>query len=356
MLGDRERVWASYQPFLEQRGYMLRPRYRPGWVSEAETTGKDPHLCEDSIPAGSCEILDATRICDGAQVVLKIVETVSAETAISAFLTSEPGAEKHAIQVLELIQLYDRPEWAFMVMLRMRTSNDLPFFTTVHEFTEFVQQVLEARNILPFDAGNLTVCQGLVFLHSKNIAHRDICCFNIVVDPWRLIPGGFHFIISGTSDGVNRLEFYGASESSPRIMRSRFAAGPMKYYYIDFGLSVHFPSPEARARVTGACGRLRKHVPEISDTVPYDPFKVDVRLVGEMLRSEFLHFYAGLDFVIPFVRKLRRDNPQRRPDAAVALALFQRLVSKMSQKALETYITIRVPGKQRRAILFLQGI
>ncbi|KAJ6569181.1 hypothetical protein B0H19DRAFT_1256840 [Mycena capillaripes] len=96
----------------------------------------------------------------------------------------------------------------------------------------------------------------------------------------------------------------------------------MQYYYIDFGLSVRFPSREARRLVSGDCGRLRKHVTEISETVPYDPFKVDIRLVGEMLRSEFMVEYDGLDFLVPFVRRLRRRNPVERPDAAEALALF----------------------------------
>ena len=62
----------------------------------------------------------------------------------------------------------------------------------------------------------------------------------------------------------------------------------MKHYFIDFGLSVQFTSFEARELVKGRCGRVRKHKPEISDTVPYDPFKADIRLVGEMIFCEFL--------------------------------------------------------------------
>lgn len=27
-----EVFWLAHQPFLESRGYQLRPRYRPGWV------------------------------------------------------------------------------------------------------------------------------------------------------------------------------------------------------------------------------------------------------------------------------------------------------------------------------------
>ena len=32
ILGREEVIWRDLQPWLEQRGYMLRPRYRVGWV------------------------------------------------------------------------------------------------------------------------------------------------------------------------------------------------------------------------------------------------------------------------------------------------------------------------------------
>lgn len=109
------------------------------------------------------------------------------------------------------------------------------------------------------------------------------------MDASRMIPGGFHFIhppLAG--DGQTILLPYTGDEHTPNHIKSRTQAAPMKYYFIDFGLSVQFPSYETRGLVTGECGRLRKHIPEISETIPYDPFKVDVRLIGEMLRSDFL--------------------------------------------------------------------
>ncbi|KAJ6526247.1 hypothetical protein DFH09DRAFT_1415840, partial [Mycena vulgaris] len=245
------------------------------------------------------EVLDATRISDGAQVVLKIVKMKSTEISISTFLTNEPGAARHIIQVLELILIWDTPEWAFMVTPRMRICDDPPFFTMVRDFADFVRQ-------------------SLVFMHSKNTAHRDICTANMVVDASRMIPGGFHFTSPCTSDGINFIQ-YGNPKVIPHAMITRNEAGPMDYYYIDFGLSVQFPSFEARELVTGACGRLRKHIPEISATVPYDPFKADVRLVGEMLWREFLVYYTGLDFIEPLVEKLCKDDPAQRPEAVQAL-------------------------------------
>ncbi|KAJ7671950.1 hypothetical protein B0H17DRAFT_1244622 [Mycena rosella] len=227
-------------------------------------------------------------------------------------------------------------------MPRMRRCDYPPFFTRVGEFTEFVLQVLE----------------GLVFLHGKNIAHHDICAKNLVVDPSRMIPDGSHFMWFMTANGVDHLRDYTGNDSDPHIMKSRTEAGPMRYYHIDFGLSVHFPSFEARGLGTGEDGRYRKHIPEISETVPYDPFKVDVRSVGEMLRREFLWHYKGLDFIVPFVKTLRRRNPSKRPDAVEALGRFRRLLSWMSEKDLAAPVSesYSYEWKKRRAALFIKGL
>ncbi|KAJ6468967.1 hypothetical protein DFH09DRAFT_1058880, partial [Mycena vulgaris] len=279
-LTEMEKEWAFYQPFLEDHGYMLRPRYRPGWVPGMLKSGQQPWKVEDSTAAFGI-VLDATRVSDGVQVVLKIVKMASTEEAIATFLTEEPGAEKHTLPVLEVIPMYDAPERGFLVMPCMRQCDDAPFFATVREFTEFVEQVLE----------------GLVFLHGKNIAHRDICAMNIVVDPSHMVPGGSHFLQPFyAANGVDFLVKYTGDNSVPHIMKSRTEAGSLHYYYIDFGLSVHFPSFEARALVTGEVGRHRKHIPEISETVPYDPFKVDVRLVAK--RVSLATHGVGFQYII----------------------------------------------------------
>ncbi|KAJ7447899.1 hypothetical protein B0H11DRAFT_1878510 [Mycena galericulata] len=252
-LGKVEQVWAHFQPWLEARGYMLRPRYRPGWVLPPSDS---PEYMETRLSSGEVcrlsEVLDATRISDGAQVVLKIVKTVSPDTLISGFLTTEPGAEACSLPILDLLPMDEKPELAFMVMPRMRNCPK-PRFETVGEVMEFIQQVLEASRLL-----------GLVFLHSRNIAHRDICAENFVMDATRMIPGGFHFSAPiATSDGKHILHPYKPGDDSyPHIIKSRTQARPVKYYFIDFGLAVRFPSHETRELVTGICGRQREHVPE----------------------------------------------------------------------------------------------
>lgn len=47
-LRKSEIYWVARQPFLESRGYQLRPRYRPGWVKS--WTSPPKYNVEDAIP------------------------------------------------------------------------------------------------------------------------------------------------------------------------------------------------------------------------------------------------------------------------------------------------------------------
>jgi len=46
-LSSYEIVWRDRQPFLESKGYMLRPRLRPGWTPSWLATGKSRIFSED---------------------------------------------------------------------------------------------------------------------------------------------------------------------------------------------------------------------------------------------------------------------------------------------------------------------
>lgn len=58
----------------------------------------------------------------------------------------------------------------------------------------------------------------------------------------------------------------------------------IRYYLADFGLSVRLPPSQSRL-VVGEVGADRE-VPELSDTTPYDPFKVDVFVLGNVFRRK----------------------------------------------------------------------
>ena len=95
------------------------------------------------------------------------------------------------------------------------------------------------------------------------------------MDADAMFPDGFHPI------SLRRTPDY----SGVAKYKSRSTAGA-KYYYVDFGISVHIPEALRPKLVTGVLGR-DQDPPELSETVPYDPFKLDIFIIGNMLKQEF---------------------------------------------------------------------
>jgi hypothetical protein len=116
------------------------------------------------------------------------------------------------------------------------------------------------------------------------------------MDATHMYPHGFH--------PVDDLYLYDIRTPAPRI--SRLEAG-VKYYYVDYGISSYFPPGSQRELVVGTAGRDRD-VPELSKTVPYDPFKVDIFTIGNVLRGELqaVGFHSPADV---FVSLLCRITP-----------------------------------------------
>jgi hypothetical protein len=107
------------------------------------------------------------------------------------------------------------------------------------------------------------------------LLHSDCSLKNILMDATHMYPQGF--------PPVEDLYLYDIRTPAPRI--SRLEDG-VKYYYVDYGISSHFPPGSRRELVLGIAGRDRD-VPELSKKVPYDPFKVDIFTIGNVLRGEF---------------------------------------------------------------------
>jgi len=98
-----------------------------------------------------------------------------------------------------------------------------------------------------------------------------------MMDSSRLIPSGFHHAARRTYNGIT-------SAGANLTYRKRLDVAPVDYFFIDFGLSTRFRSSEDRALVTGKFGQ-NKTVPELSVTVPYDPFKVDIYQLGGVIQE-----------------------------------------------------------------------
>lgn len=116
-----------------------------------------------------------------------------------------------------------------------------------------------------------------------NNLHRDIAIPNIMMDAKTLYPDGHHPVRLGFSpDALYRVS------PLPR------EGNPVRYFYIDFGLSLRFPAGTVPSAI-GIIGRDRE-IPELSDSVPYDPFKVDVFALGNLYAKEFEQVQSFLDF------------------------------------------------------------
>ncbi|GBE79224.1 predicted protein [Sparassis crispa] len=273
---------------------MLRPRYRPGWIPSWTGTKKNPVFCEDAktLPARP-HLIDATRLSDGKLVYIKRVQTGDNESQLATMLSSETlrkDPRNNCVPVIDLFQDSDDPTISYMVMPFLRLVNDPPF-TIIEDLVDFIEQML----------------QGLVFLHENGVAHRDCSYKNVMMDASAMYPHGFHPVKEDyLPDGETGVE------PLPRSTVS------IRYYYVDFGISVLIP-PDVHPKLTvGELGRDREP-PELSPDVPYDPFKLDVFLIGNLFRRLLYDEYSNVEFLSSLFGPMIRDDPASRPDAQDAL-------------------------------------
>ncbi|OJT09375.1 hypothetical protein TRAPUB_14157 [Trametes pubescens] len=96
----------------------------------------------------------------------------------------------------------------------------------------------------------------------------------------------------------------------------------INYYYIDFGISTRI-TPDSPSRLVVGSWGLDWEPPELSETVPYDPFKLDVFLIGNLMRRQFCDKYSNLAMLEPLMSRMVHQDPARRPTAAEAHKQFQ---------------------------------
>lgn len=102
---------------------------------------------------------------------------------------------------------------------------------------------------------------------------RDCSNRNIMMEATSLFPNGFHPVLTKWLPDLT-----GRSKPHARLD----APHPIRYYFIDFGLSSLIPAGTSRL-VLGVFSQ-DKEVPELSMVTPYDAFKVDVFVLGNVLR------------------------------------------------------------------------
>ncbi|KAJ7664368.1 kinase-like domain-containing protein, partial [Mycena polygramma] len=312
LLSKREQFWLDSQPFLLSRGYQLRPRYRPDWVP---SWPMDPNgtwgFYEDGIRLLCKSVIDATRIHDGRKVVLKCVPTDEEEISIIRYLNSPSmrlDPRNHTIPLLDSFPMPESP-WTFLVMPYGRRFNYPPFHCR-NEFLEAMTQFLE----------------GLQFMHDHDIAHFDIAPQNMIMDESRVIPKGSHFATPRTHTG-----FYGLFS-----WNNRCTVGPTSYFYIDFGLSLYYPNGKDAALHFGTL-RTFPTIPELSETVPYNPFKVDIFQLG-LTMQKLIDAYPDLEDFSSVASSMTAANPDDRLTPADALLSLQRIAATLPPSKLSEQI------------------
>ncbi|KAI0040246.1 hypothetical protein FA95DRAFT_1566568 [Auriscalpium vulgare] len=277
ILLSHEIRWRDRAYFLEGRGYLLRPRLRPGWQPSWVGTKKLWVDVEDGIGTPT--------------VYIKRVQTGDLESRIAIRLSSEPlrsDPMNHSVPILDTFVDSDDSQISYIVMTFLKPIHR-PEIDYIGELLDFGEQILE----------------GLTFLHENGVAHRDCASTNIMMDASAMYPKGFH--------PVEQDYLPDHSGGAPRY--SRLTAG-VKYYFVDYGISSEFPvdSDPASRLVVGDLGRDQEP-PELSDTVPYDPFKLDIFLIGNIFRRKYYEVAVNLGFLRPFVLAMTNPDPNARPQA-----------------------------------------
>ena len=114
-----------------------------------------------------------------------------------------------------------------------------------------------------------------LFFKTKLSTSRDCAAANIMMDGRPLYPHDHHPLRQDYSTDA-------IYEVHPLARIDH----PVRYYFIDFELSVRIPEGSS-PMVLGRAGR-DKSIPELSFDVPYDAFKADIYALGNMYDKEFL--------------------------------------------------------------------
>ncbi|KAL4243617.1 hypothetical protein ABKN59_011688 [Abortiporus biennis] len=312
-----EIFWRDIQPWLEQRGYMLRPRYRPDW-KPSFTLKDDRFDFEDGY--ASCRL----RISTGEFVMLKRVSQVvhPFEVELTRYFSEESvrsDPRNHCVPLLEVLEnAPDHPDLNILVFPFLREFKN-PRFRTVGEALEFFRQIFE----------------GLDFMHQCHIAHRDCVRLNIMMDPKPVYPKMYHpRVINYDVDFKSSAKYYSRT------------ARPVKYYLIDFGLSRRYdasnPSPREYPIIGGD-----KTVPEYQNwKEPLDPFPTDVYYIGNVVGVDFLSPYRELEFMQPLINDMTQTDPSKRPTIEEVVNRFSEIYHNLPKSTLRSRLVRKQESKQ----------
>ncbi|KAG9220673.1 hypothetical protein CCMSSC00406_0003772 [Pleurotus cornucopiae] len=319
-LDQSEHFWRDHYQWLFEQGYELRSRYRPNWKPSWKGTKKPWDECTDGLYPLHNSAIDAQRRSDGELLMLKRTKKslFPHETEIGLFFSTEPisgDPRNHCIPIYDILQVPDDDEIQIVVMPMLRVHDD-PRFDTTGEAVEFFRQMFE----------------GLQFMHSHNVAHRDVTFFNVMMDARELYIDRYH-----PCRPWRKLDLSANARHYTRTQK------PVKYYLTDFGLSRKY-KPEERPPQEPIIRGADKSAPEYKTTDACDPFPTDVYLLGNLIRenftegSRFASKRLGFQFMKPLVADMTHDDPSKRPSMDEVVERFEIIRKALSSSKLRARV------------------
>ncbi|KAJ1303178.1 hypothetical protein OPQ81_011377 [Rhizoctonia solani] len=314
---EAEERWVSYEPYLLSKGYQLRPRYRQDWVPSWKTNGKSPHDCEDKGDTLAIKVLDATRLSDNTQVILKLRVPSSEDRngleeieILQRFSSPEfkDDPSNHVVPCLDVFPIPDVPGGSFIVMPLLSKYN-LPEFWDLGEVHDFLEQIFE----------------GLEFLHRNNVVHCDIASPNVLMDARPLYTEPFHpFFQTRALDGQR-----------PSILLTFAPRNPSDIITLTLA---------------------REQTPEQAEGVPYDPFLVDIYQLGAIIRRDLIPRISTLQFLLPLARRMTHITPSKRPSLEAARQEMNTHFAGLSGRQKRWPIVPLNVSLRHRCLFFLAGV
>lgn len=210
------------------------------------------------------------------------------------YLRDDP--RNHGITFLDTFSDERDSNISYIVMPFLRAWDD-PQFDMVSDVIDFVDQIIEVSprcgvtHIDQYSASVLISISG-PGIHARapcstpvspalglcvvdSLYLRNCGVGNILMDPQSMYPKGFHPVFPDKLPN-----FQADAPHHTRLTVSK----RVKYYFVDFGMSVRIPP--GQPPLVYSLNGIDQDVPELSDHIPYDPFKADIFMIGNLLRRE----------------------------------------------------------------------
>ncbi|KAI0088661.1 hypothetical protein BDY19DRAFT_994034 [Irpex rosettiformis] len=331
-----EEFWRNRHDIIKERGYLLCPQNCSGCTKISAVCKQsqypaytvdlpEPHTVNRNIAVP--HTIHATHITDGRLVVIKVMQHSISEglrRLQSRRLDIQPNNRcTRVLDMFEDIKPTNRnAEKRWIVVLPFLCPVPSASLKTVGDVAEFVNQAL----------------MGIAFMHRYNVAHRDCSMHSILTDTGTEHIHQIHreemeraFLSGITQHETAFLPFLSnETDDSGRPQRRS------QLYFTGIDYWVWIAPSQAEAYGALAQGNCSRDLSPPEYDPPwaqefrrvcsgmendefqefYNPFTLDIYLVGMMLKKDFLERYSNVEFLRALVEIATHEDREMRPSAA----------------------------------------